>query len=278
MKRLDMSINAGIGDNIIVRLFFDGIKNEYDQIRVSHNRHIVDFFKNGDPQYYSFLNQLGSLLFTTPYSFEQEQFSPLNIYNMVRHLNLIPQKPDLDNILCVGNSLNLTEEYIVITTKIRGISRSVLLPSLTKLWRILQQLSSKYKIVILGEREVEQNKEYGNISDIVYSIYDQIIVNLPSDRVLDLTIPALGITIPNLDKIRQDCLIMKQAKFVITLAVGGNLWLAVSVANVIGFRVDNGAQINHISDMVSSITNPKFSTSFLTPDWNQFINKLGEYK
>ena len=276
MKKLEMSINTGIGDNIIVRVFFDVIKHNYDQIIVSHNKDVIEFSNNGDPNYLNFLNELGNTLFTTPpYIFSNVQYKPLFLYDTIKELNILPSKPNLDSVLCAGTSLNLGEEYIVITTKIRGLRRKDFYPFSINLWKILRKLSEKYKIVILGERQVENNKEYANISDIVYSIYEQIITNLPSHRIVDLTVPSLGVTTPDLKKIKQDCLIMKESKCIVTLAIGGNLWLALSVANVIGFKYDCGIVNNYINDMVSCLTNPKFSTAFITYDWHQFIKKIG---
>jgi len=280
MQKLEMSINAGIGDNLMVRVFFDSIKHNYDQIIISHNKEIIDYWKDGDPKYYQFLNEFGSMLFTTtPYVFSRcLQFPPMNLHDgahSIKTLNLVARKPDLDHILCQGSSLNLGEEYIVITTKIRGIERREFFAQSIHMWRALRELSKKYKIVILGERTVETSKEYGNNRNIIYGIYEQIIANLPQDRVVDLTVPALGITVPNIDSIKQDCLIMKQAKFVITLAVGGNLWLAISVANTIGFRADNGVVNNYLNDLIS---NTEYPSVFLTQDWSAFIKKLEMYK
>lgn len=271
-----MSINGGIGDNIIVRVFFDTIRGEYEEIRVSHNRKVIDHFKNGDPSYYNFLNELGTTLFSKPpYVFDHVQHDPLNVYKSIKSLAILPHVPDLSGVLCVGASLNLGEEYIVITTKIRGLSKAAFYPLSISLWQTLRKLSEKYKIVILGEREVEKNKEYVNISNLVFSIYEQIITNLPTNRIVDLTVPSLGITTPNLEKIKQDCLIMKEARCVVTLAAGGNVWLAAAVGNVIGFRVDNGNENNYVNDMISCTHNPYFHTGFIVQDWWQFISRLG---
>lgn len=280
MNKLEISINAGIGDNIITRIFCDAIKSRFDEIRISHNRKIVEHFRNGDPAYYDFLNDLGNTLFSEPpYVFDHNQYPSLKIYDMVQGLNIHPQAPNIDHVLCKGTSLDTGgEPYIVITTKIRGMDRHSFYPKSIKLWKVLKQLSSKYKIVILGEREVERNKEYALHPSIIYGIYDQIISNLPLERIIDLTVPSLGITIPNIDKIKQDCLIMKEAKFVITLAVGGNTWLALAVANVIGFKLNSTPESDYVDGMVSCLTNPAFSTAFITFEWEQFISKLGTHK
>jgi hypothetical protein len=61
---------------------------------------------------------------------------------------------------------------------------------------------------------------------------------------------------------------MKNAKFVITLGIGGNFVLAAAVSRVIGFRSDH--ELNNID----LLANPDFTSIFLTKDWGSFINKL----
>src|SRR5208283_5410839 len=141
-----------------------------------------------------------------------------------------PTKPELGHLLCKGQSLSIGD-YIVITTKVRTVPKSMFYPLSIQLWATLQKLSEKYKFVILGEREVEARKEYIKYyeNNTIFGIYDQIISNIPNDRIVDLTIPSLGNTPSNLKQIQQDCLIMKEAKFVITIGNGGNLGLSGAV-------------------------------------------------
>lgn len=271
MKTLAYEITVGIGDNLVMRVFLDTIKHNYDRISISHSREVMRIYRNNDPKYWKFLDDLGTLLFSEPpYVFTHDKNPPIHTMNTIRSLGITPRKPNLDHLLCKGQSLNVGQEYIVLTTKARVFDRIKFLPQSVQLWATLKKLSEKYKIVILGEREVEQSKEYAPNKNTIFGIYEQIIANLPADRIIDLTIPALGITAPELTKIQQDCVIMKEAKFVITLGIGGNFWLAVSVANTIGYRTDT----DWVTDLIS---NPHYPSAFITKDWNQFINKLGEY-
>lgn len=280
MNKLEFDLSGGIGDNLLIRIFFDPIMHQYDQINIAHNKNIINVWRNGDPAYFKFLDDIGNLLFTTkPYVFTHTKYSLLNFHKIITDLKLVPQKPNIDHLLCKGELLNINEEYIVITTKIRLLPRSILYKFLPKLFSTLRKVSEKYKIVILGERVVEKSKEYqeGNNNVLVYSIYEQLISNLPTDRTMDLTVPALGITAPNLEKIQQDCLIMNKAKYVIALGLGGNLWLAVSVANTIGFRAEPTAQFPEIADwsmIADLINNPRFPTAFLTQNWESFLQRL----
>jgi hypothetical protein len=273
MRKLEFEICGGIGDNLVMRIFFDSNKHNYDQIRIAHSKSVINYWRNGDPAYYNFLDQLGALLFSEPpYIFDHGKYPEINTVAILKQLNATPQKPNIDHLLCKGTPLNLNEEYIVITTKIRFISKKDFYPLSIKLWETMRELSKKYKIVVVGEKEVERSKEYsiGSNNDSIFSIYEQIIANLPSDRVIDLTIPALGITAPDLTKIQQDCLIMKESKFVIILGVGGNLSMSICVANTICFRLDTDA----LAELLHS---QQYPSIFLTKNWSHFINKLKEY-
>ena len=118
---------------------------------------------------------------------------------------------------------------------------------------------------------MEKSKEYtmGINRDYVFGIYDQLITNIPADRIIDLTVPALGISVPEFSKIKQDCLIMKNAKAVVTLGIGGNLWLSAVSSNLtIGYRDDAG---DHVMD---TIVNSNFPSMFLTKNFPEFIKKL----
>lgn len=282
MNKLEFDLPGGIGDNLLVRIFFDPIMHQYDQIYISHSKDVINTWRNGDPTYFKFLDDIGNLLFTTkPYVYSHKQYQLLNIHKSIIDLKLIPQKPNIDHLLCKGTPLDIDEEYIVITTKIRLLPKPVLYKLLPQLFSTLRKVSEKYKIVILGERVVEKSKEYlvGNNNALVYGIYEQIITNLPTDRIIDLTVPALGITTPNIEKIQQDCLIMNRAKYVITLGLGGNLWLAVSIATTVGFRAEPMAEFPEIADwstIAELINNPQFPTAFSTKNWEAFLWRLSQ--
>jgi hypothetical protein len=273
MKKLEFKIACGLGDNIVLRMALDTVKHNYSQIRIAHNKDIVKDLRNSDPKYYKFLNDLGNLLFTEPpYIFDQGTYPEIYTYNTYKDLNIKIIEPKLDHLLCKGVSLNLNTEYIVVTTRARSVLKTALLPLLTDFCKTLKLLSTKYKIVIMGERIIDNTlqKDRGTIHEI-FSIYEQIIANIPSECVIDLTVPALGVTSPTLSQMQRDCLIMKESKLVITFGIGGNVWMSAAVANTIGFRT---ADNNTITDIV---INPQFKNIFITQDWQQFIQKLKEY-
>ncbi|HEY5267656.1 MAG TPA: hypothetical protein VII94_00800 [Candidatus Saccharimonadales bacterium] len=270
MKKASASICLGLGDNIIARIIFDTVKHQYSEIRISHDQNVINHYKKGDVKYLQFLQDMGNLLFTEPpYFFDHNAYSPIHTMNTIQNFSPIA-KPNLQHLLCKGIPLETNEEYIVITTKIRMIPKNKFLPLSIKLWRILNILSDKYKIIIMGERELKESPQYrGDLPEnSTYSIYDQIISNLSADRIVDLTIPALGIVAPNLVKIQQDGLIMKHAKAVIALGDGGNLWHAVATGNkIIAYRDDN----DQSADL---LLNPNFMHVKMHKIWSEFIQEL----
>lgn len=277
MKTLDMSIAIGIGDILSIRIFFDSIASRFDQIRICLNPNVIKVYRD-DPKYVQFISEFARLVYADhPYIFDNGPYTPFGVerfHNMVDQYGMIPKKPNLDHILCQGIPTQISEPYIVITTKVRGIQKASFYTKSIELWKVMKKLCPKYKIVILGEREVEKQFEYIHLSNTIYGIYDQIISNIPSDRILDLTIPALGIAVPDLNNITRDCSIMKNAEFVIAMGIGGNFNLSISVANTIGYRelVDF-----HTNALVESYSNPQFTNLFLTDNWRHFISRLESY-
>jgi hypothetical protein len=275
MRIYKANIAQGIGDNIMAKCYADQVKDRYDQIYFTHHAPIVQREKNNSPQYWNFLHEVGQLFFTEPpYVYNQGEHPFRDGEGLISDFNIVPQKPQVSqykHLLCKGTSLNLPEEYIVLTTKIRYVERSFFNQIEPQLWQTIKELSNKYKIVILGERQVEicQDYLYHGINQI-YGIYPEIIKNVPANRVLDLTIPALGITSPTLSQIQQDCLIMSEAKLVITLGLGGNFCMAIATSNVVGYRRDNIKCANDIYDQ-------KYSDAMVSKDWNEFITAIKSY-
>jgi hypothetical protein len=269
------NIAQGIGDNIMARSYADQVKNQYEKIYFTHHAPIVEQQKNNSPEYWKFLNELGILLFSDlPFIYNDGQHPFRSAEGLITDFNITPQKPQRSvyiPLLCKGNSLKLDQEYIVLTTKLRYFDKSTFYRLSPKLWKIIKELSKKYKIVVLGERVVEMCQDYKDHGENqIYGIYEQIISNVPADKILDLTIPALGITSPTLTQIQQDCLIINGAKFTITLGVGGNFVMAMAVANMIGFRIDN----EPIADTIFTL---KYSDAVVSKNWDEFSNILMSY-
>jgi hypothetical protein len=271
-------IPTSLGEIINIKFHLDMIKDRYSQINLSFNTSLWDQclhteapdWEHKKTLWNKFLNDIGTLFFSQkPYVLQ-----PYNgVYGgdmgvMSAKLRIPPTKAEMGHLLCKGNSLNIGE-YIVITTKARQANRKVIYPLSIQLWPILRNFPSTYKFVILGERNVEMRKEYGGDTNSVFSMYETIVSNLPKDRIVDLTVPALGETVSDFSNIQQDCLIMKEARFVITFGVGGNFCLSTSVANMaIGFRTDN------LEFTDSIFHNKEYPNAIITKDWGRFIQAI----
>lgn len=283
MRFLDVGgIPTSLGEIINFKFHLDTIKNNYDQIKLGFATGLWNDALHTESSDWAarkilwekYLADIGQLFFSeSPYVIDP---NPTiwggSIESMTERLGIMPQKVDLNQLLCKGESLKLSNKYIVITTKIRHIDRLTLQPLLDQFWIILKQLSEKYTIVILGERLVQMRKEYNPIKNEVFGIYDQIINNISADQIIDLSVPALGETVSDISKIQQDCLIMKEAIFTVTFGVGGNFCLATSVSNMaIGFRADNIT----FTDII--FHEREYPNAIITKDWNRFMRALRSY-
>lgn len=272
MKTFGASIPIGLGDLIYIKAMFDPIKHEYERINLKlHRDIIVRYEKRLD--YNHFLDEFTALLFgEVPYKIDDGSSYPyFGVSEIVRGFGLTPHKPEMSNILCKGTPLDLDAPYIVMNTKIRSLSKTHLEQYVREFWNLMNSISEKYKIVILGEKVIEMTKEYQIYTEEhIFSLYPHIYNNIPADRLIDLTVPALGITSPDIKHLQQDCLIMNQAKCVINFGIGGGFCLATAVANTIGYRYDN----DPIADLVFDRDYPN---AVVTKDWPKFIQTLGQY-
>lgn len=272
MNNIEMTVPVGLGDLIYIKSSFDAIKSRYSQIKIHLNRNLIGS-TGRNLEYNTFLDEIGQLFFSeAPYILSDEQLPYHEGIRLYSDFGINPQKPELKHLLCKGTSLDLGCDYIVMTTKLRYLDREHFSIISHQLWDAIRGLSNKYKIVVLGEREIEMNAEYNvHTSKSIYSIYDDIKKNIPADNLVDLTFPALGISSPVLSRIQQDCLIMSEAKFVITFGVGGNFCMATAVANAIGYRTDCEPIADHVFRM-------EYPNAIITKEWNKFLNEIEKYK
>lgn len=268
MKKIGMDINVGIGDHLLLRIFMDSIKDQYDQIAITHSRPGMAFWHNNDDKRWDFNLQLGKLVFSEPpYVLVPNAHFPFYPNErIVKELSNRAVKPNLPQ-LCAGKSLDIGK-YVVVNTKVRHIMNYDFERAKSRLTPALRHLTTDYTIVILGEREVQRTKEYeASVNkDKIYGLYDYFKQILPHDRILDLSIPALGITCSDLKQLQQDCLVMREAEAVINFGVGGNLWITTCVSkHTIGWHNDS----DPIMDLVQAIPD-----LHITRDLDQFIQFL----
>jgi hypothetical protein len=280
MTVLDLGgIPTSLGEIINFKFYLDSVKNRYTQIKLGFHIPLLHQGLYTDTPDWPhrrrlwsvYLQDLGELFFSQPPYVLLPNPHPFygNINRLINDLKLEPTLPRLSNILPYGTPLDIGE-YIVITTKAREMDPKKFFLRSIKLWSTIKKLSRKYKVVILGERIVEMRKEYKD-SNQIFGIYEQIIANIPTDRVLDLTVPALGETVSTVKEIRQDCLIMNRAKFTITIGIGGNCCMSTASSTMaIGYRSDD--------DLLANLTYGRdYPYAIITKDWDRFIRILESY-
>lgn len=281
MTKLAVSMPTSLGEIINYKFHLDMIKSRYDEIKLSFNKSLwghclhteAPDWSHKESLWNKLLSDLGHLFFSeAPYILTEESYPFHDAGSFVHAYGIRPTKAEMGHLLCKGKSLDIGEEYIVITTKARQMNQSFFHRSSPQLWDVLRKLSAKYRIVILGERVVEMRKEYDVHGSSIFGIYNQIIANLPKERILDLSVPALGETVSDIKDLQQDCLIMKEAKCVITIGVGGPFCLSTSVASMaIGFRTDDLGFTNQIFD------GREYPNAIVTKNWGYFISVLERY-
>lgn len=269
-KKLDISIPIGIGDLLHLFAQLDSVKHLYSEINLAFYEPFFGGFRHDSKEYREFLDLFCKKLFSDKiYKFVSFDNQPLrNCSTLLSQNGIPPIRPRLKSLLTEPIE-NIYGDYLVVTTKTRQLSRTNFNNIKNIYFEILNKLTNKYKIMILGEREIEYNPEYTYFSDEhIYSLYNDYINNLSSDKIIDLTIPKLGVTAPDLNQYLKDCSLMGNAKYNITLGIGGNFCTAVAIGSVIGYRVDD----DHVADLLyKDIIYPD---CMVTKNFNKFISHL----
>lgn len=286
MRVLDFGgIPTSLGEIINFKQHLDSVKDGYDQIKLGFATGLWDDGLHTESPDWAekkvlwekYLFDIGQLFFSEPpYVLEKPNKWGGSIESLIERYSITPQKCEMAHLLCKGTPLNLGEDYVVVTTKVRGINPNFFQQKSSELWNTLRQLSQRNRIVILGERKVEIRKEYeanynSGRESLPFGLYDDIIANVPANRITDLTVPSLGETVSDLSQVQQDCLIMNQAKCVICVGIGGNSCLANAVSNMsVGFRMDN-------ISFGDAVFTREYPNCIVTKNWPYFIHVIQRY-
>lgn len=143
---------------------------------------------------------------------------------------------DLSTILPNNRKpVTVSSPYVCIFTKVRQIHYSHWITVKQAIINQIAYISKRYTILLMGEREIERNLEYQIHDTTVFSIYNDLIELLPKTSYIDITVPSLGITTPDINKIRTDCTYLRDAAATINIGCGGNLSLSGSVGKTINY-------------------------------------------
>jgi len=263
---LNFVMALGIGDMLISWGALEGVKHEYEKIHIFPCWEIITSYRNNRHDYRQFVLDFAKLIFTDEkYVIHAENSTKCSDVKHVTELGIPCRVPRAQNLLCDSNHY-LSKPYIVIPTKIRGCNRSTYNMLKDRFYEALNRVSDRYDIVILGEREVQMNAEYVHLgNNLIYGIYNDIVSCVK--KIVDLSIPKLGIDIPDLNNLRKDCSIMRDARSVITFGNSGGFSLSSAVINhQISYRDDLDTWIYHLYLQQQEIVT--------CTDVNTFINAI----
>lgn len=230
----EVAINEGVGDVIVSRSMLMSLNDP--KIKVALNYDVLRF--KGGECYRGFITEFSKIVFSGDDRFEFDPMTreyPKKTWADFWNDGLRPQYLDLSSVLCSGESLGCGP-YVCLHTKVRGFPYSEIREQYL---RVLEDSSKKYKLVLIGEREIELNDEYKLPEVKVSSIYEDL---KGLGNVMDLTIPKLGLTSPTIGQVRQDCKYMNEAKVNIVIGVAGNL----SLSGCVGKKTINICHIPHL--------------------------------
>lgn len=270
MKILSTNIPTSLGDLILIKSHLDIIKDDFEQINLTYQKDGWSnaFYTTDHSGWNKFLDEITQLFFSEkPYTITQEHHPFVYLEKICTDNGIVPfvRPNNIKHILCKGTPLNVGD-YLVITTKVRsltnkGFDKNIFESKKNQFLGALKTLSSKYKLVILGEKKVELRREYDHIKDNVFSLYDDYI-QLPN--VLDLTVPALGETAANMSQVCQDCMIMSQARATITFGHGGNTMMSIATSKyALGYRIEHDILLSQQHDDM-----------LITSDWDVFMQEV----
>jgi len=275
-----VKINMGIGDMIYARGVLDKQKNNFKQVHISPNLDGYNTYRQPNTDDMDFSFKLLNHLFKPPYyKIDKPNLEyPHRLSYLFYTFDKLPlHKANLADELCEGKPLYYSKPYILIPTRVRGCLYKDYLKIKEEFLSYIKILSKKYKIVLVGERELIEYREQVTLMEhnIMFLIYNDIKNTVPHNRLLDLTFKNINSIHTNrFEKFKQECLYMKNAKYNIVLGVGGPFCIATAVGNAIVYAPDNYISPEH-----------KLSVTFNGYDYNGvyvytekelFLNKLEE--
>lgn len=207
------NIASGIGDILIY-------KNNYPNSKVYWNiKHLLD--------YKPFPDNLINIKFNIELFLKLFSKENLHIfYNS--NVNIQMQSCSLERFLPnLINSFNISQnaynfKYIIIHTKLRfGFkeSKQFILNIKLKLKDFFSNLKTKYKILLLGERIIDNNNET-KILPTITTIYEECLLLKNNNDIIDLTEEKIYNT-PNMSRFEKDIGIINNAELNIGVGHGG---------------------------------------------------------
>lgn len=269
MTTLTIKAHVGIGDLLNMKAMLDNAVKlrRYTKIQICADKGIIRDFRNDSESFKIFLGKLMTLLFSDQhYQIIDNNGPSISHVELDAHYKLPIVKPSLRHLIPKGKDLDVGK-YIVVTTKIRHVARKDYDKFKVRYVEALNKVSSKYKIVLMGEKLISNNAENAHYGpNEIYSIYEDL---KAITNILDLTVPES--TSFDYDSFMQDCYIMSKANNTVTIGEGGNFAIATAFSNILGYRTKNALGHTFLERM---FTQQRAGQDFVATNVDNFINEL----
>lgn len=246
----------GIGDILLLAGWFKS-KKYNGTIIVS--KEIVRNYRNNSMEYLNFILKLiDTFLPTFKIDVVEKYDQNISINNFLEMEKCKYEDLNLANYLPESEKI-LDEDYVVIFTKYRIDGEHNLnhfIENISKLIEIIKTI--KYKIVLLGEREIGENYEtkYHKVSTLYNSLQDIVYLDLTEEQLTNT---------PSWEIFNRDIEIIKNAKCIVGFGVGGNLCMSITFAKKLIFLSDPNCY-----KVLKDLNEDKQSQNILTADIEKF--------
>jgi hypothetical protein len=201
---------SGIGDTIIFLSYLNQFMPHKEKTFIDFDQTNIRNWRTDTDQYYEFLINLAKFLLPHENIIVEKGISgtKISVDEIMKVYSFTPFQ--FINLKSKINAIK-DDSKIVINTKVRGLHRNQYNTYKNQLFQILK--ASDKQFILLGEKEIEYGKEYAlHGENAIYSAYSDIINNIPKEKLVDMTIPKLGITTPNFENIIKDINIISKHK------------------------------------------------------------------
>ena len=211
----------GIGD--MVSFVSDIINSKEQDYTITLNKSAISKYKNDAPLYWEFSKLfLSRLLVTKNVTFTDQQNLPDYVINTDNFLQSSKNEKVCSHFRNVFATQDppIESPYIVLSTKARNYQRSFFDSQKDFLFSEINSLG--LKVILLGEKEIQYNYEYSIWGqDQIYSIYNDSLKLINPELLIDMTVPKLGLTTPNIENLFNDMSIAYKSRLCINIGVGG---------------------------------------------------------
>ena len=256
---LKVALRIGIGDIICSRLILEGTDAE-----VCLDSRLLKYKDENKEAYLAFANEFAEFIFEGIkfHRTDSSEFRAVGWEDLYMEGHRPKVGPWIDK-LCIPHEAG---DYICLFTKCRGFVAQDAEIFVDQLIPILNKLDCP--IMVIGEREVEMNAEYR--LNKVCSIYPFLKERI--HRMVDMTIPALGLTVPTLRQFREDCCNIRRSKGVVNIGLGGNLVMSMLFDKAVTLI----PKYDYWTEITASVWPTIFPNSFFTVDSKLFLDRVAK--